>query len=143
MLSSTGRAVKPQRGRRRLYGQYSPDLVRIFDCYRISLTHVGPSNLRRSSTSKVEIIELRGSSEDGEDSNHDSIPIVDYSTAAVTNNVEPRLSIQETKRLAVPKRNLVKDRPILPSLRTEWIYEPEEVEEVLEKGNPPRQPARR
>lgn len=108
-----------------------------------SLTIVGGSLLRSRSSSKygLAVIELRGSSEDGEDID-DSIPIVNHSTPKESNKIKPRFSTRETNHFA-PNGELMWERPSLTSSRTEWVHEPDEVEEVLEKGNPPRRPARR
>jgi hypothetical protein len=80
------------------------------------------------------VIELRGSSEDGEDLNEDQ-PVVPIAKVMVTDRSKPR-----KKKPAAPKQNLMRDRPILSRV---WMHEPDEVEEVLEKGNPPRMPTRR
>jgi hypothetical protein len=82
------------------------------------------------------VIELRGSSEDGEDSNPDPMPVLPIAKVMVTGRSKPR----KPKKPAAPKQNLMRDRPILSRV---WMHEPDEVEEELEKGNPPRQPARR
>ena len=108
-----------------------------------SLTLVGGLLLCSTNSKYGEtVIELRGSSEDGEDLDDDSIPIVDQSTTTEYTKIKPRGSIRETKYFA-PKGELMSDRPSLSAQQKEWMQEPDEEEEVLEKGNPPRRPARR
>ena len=90
------------------------------------------------------VIELRGSSEDGEELDDDSIPIVDHSATTISNHIKPRLSLRETNHFAAPMADyLMWDRPSLSVQQKGWMQEPDEEEEVLEKGNPPRRPARR
>jgi hypothetical protein len=64
------------------------------------------------------------------------MPVVPIAKVMVTDRSKPR----KPKKLAAPKQNLMSDHPILSRV---WMHDPEEVEEELEKGNPPRQPARR
>jgi hypothetical protein len=64
------------------------------------------------------------------------MPVVPIAKVMVTDRSKPR----KPKKIAAPKQNLIRDRPILSRV---WMPEPDEVEEELEKGNPPRQPARR
>jgi hypothetical protein len=108
-------------------------------------THVAEATLGRSSISRYgeSVIEIRGSSEDG-DSNSDPLPVVDHSTTTVNDRTKPRSSIQETKKVPATKHSSMRERPI--SSNGVWKPEPdeeEEVEEEWEKGNPPRKRPRR
>jgi len=75
--------------------------------------------------------------------NKDPMLVVNHARVMETKR-RPKPRKPKREKLAAPNPNLMRDCPIIPSFRAKgWISEPEEVEEVLEKGNPPRKPARR